>query len=186
MTQRATATVIATHLEPGVFAVVMDLSHAYPNDVTVIRCALLLDDLGLVIIDRIEASSPVAVSWRLHSNGECRNAAEGVRISHPDIDDYHCRLHADDVRPSLAHGYAQEAPDEGQIIESDASRNVAHISWELTPATMHTVVGSCLSAPVTVTREDERIVLTSETLRVAFDPCRYTLASLEACGAGRP
>ncbi|MAR72946.1 heparinase II/III-family protein [Halomonas sp.] len=174
----AAATVIATCLAPGVFAVAMDLSDAYASELKVIRCVLLLDDHGLVIIDRIEAPSAVAVSWRLHSNGECRDDAEGVRISHHDIDDYHCRLESDDVRPSLAHGYDLQAPEEAQIIQSDASRNVTHINWELPPASTQTVVGSCLSAPVAIAREGGRITLTSETLRVAFDPHRYTLVSL--------
>ncbi len=143
--------VLSSETEGDYHVVRLDLSASYASPLKRFwRSLLLLEDVGLFIVDAIELSSAKSVNWRLHSalNVEPNADHGGVLLRDPRqaIADYHCHLlNHRDVRCTLDHGYVQELNISGSSIESDASEDVVHLDWRLDDARAHEVVACCVS-----------------------------------------
>ena len=126
----------------------MSESYAAPLE-GFLRTLVLVESYGLIVVDSIALSEEKGLNWRLHSQ---LNPSHGDDLSSVVLSDssesiqpYKCHLLShSDLRSTLTHGYSEELNLAGRAIESDASKHVVHIDWQLPQATNHTVIACCI------------------------------------------
>ena len=143
--------VLQNRTESDHHVITLDLSEAYSSPLQRFhRTVVLLEDVGLIIVDSIVLNAAKALNWRLHSrlNAELETDNFGVVLSDSgqSIDRYQCHLLSHpEVRATLSHGYPGELNVSGSAIKSDASEAVVHLDWQLAEATTHRVVACCVN-----------------------------------------
>ncbi len=136
--------------EPDCHVITLDLSEAYSSPLERFnRTLILLEEVGLFIVDSIVLSTEKVLNWRLHSalNTEMDTDRNGVLLndSRQRIVRYQCHLLSHrEARATLSHGYSGELNISGRTIESDASEDVVHIDWQLAEGREHNVVACCI------------------------------------------
>ena len=148
--QSAVGHVVNSNAEPTYHAITLDLSESYAAPLEgFLRTLVLVESYGLIVVDSIALSEEKGLNWRLHSQ---LNPSHGDDLSSVVLSDssesiqpYKCHLltHSD-LRSTLTHGYSEELNLAGRAIESDASKHVVHIDWQLPQATNHTVIACCI------------------------------------------
>ena len=130
--------------------IILDLSCAYDATVEHFhRTLVLVEDYGLIIIDAIKTSADRTLNWRLHSPLKARVSGDGhtTLLSHPQAlhSAYQCRLLSHSAQAvTTTHGYQDELSVPTSSIESDASKEVVHLDWQLPANEQHTVIACCI------------------------------------------
>ena len=144
----AIASVVDSRTESNYHVVTFDLSAAYAKPLErFLRTLVLIEDYGMVVVDSIRLAEPQPLNWRLHSPLEVTLSDNSVVLADPNqaINSYKCQLlnHAD-VRATLTRGYEDELSIAGTAIESDATKDLVHLDWNLVDSIEHTVVACCI------------------------------------------
>ena len=149
--QSAVGRVLQSKTESNYHVVTLDLSESYAQPLErFYRTLVLVEGVGLIVVDSIVLASEEMLNWRLHSALKTELDADHSAVLLSDsgkkIDQYKCHLLShSDARATLAHGYSGELNISGTAIESDASTDVVHIDWELAEAREHNVIACCIA-----------------------------------------
>ena len=148
--QSAIAQVIQNKNSSNYQLVTLDLSQSYNRPLEhFYRTLILIKEYGLIIVDSIVLPKNKRVNWRLHSpltttlNKEKNRAL--LSDTNPEIVQYQCSLLTHlNVDITIEHGYEGELSLPERAIESDASKEVNHLDWELPQNKEHNLVACCI------------------------------------------
>ena len=154
--QSATAQVIQNKNSSNYQLVTLDLSQSYNRPLEhFYRTLILIKEYGLIIVDSIVLTENKRINWRLHSplTTTLNKEKNSVLLSdtNSELAQYQCSLltHSN-VGITVEHGYEGELSLPERAIESDASKEVNHLDWELPPCREHNLVACCI-------RKDKRL-----------------------------
>ena len=148
----AVGSVVHSQSGANYHVVTLNLSRAYGKPLECFyRTIILVDEYGLILVDTITLDSAMTVNWRLHSQLDAMLSTNNDTVllhhSSKDTNQYKCRLlNHTDIHPTLEHGYSDGITVQQSTIESDASKNVVHMDWQLAQASEHQVLGCCIKA----------------------------------------
>ncbi|WP_022952088.1 heparinase II/III domain-containing protein [Leucothrix mucor] len=148
--QSAVGLVVNSLTESNCHIVTLDLSESYAEPLErFYRTLVLVEAYGLIIVDSIELSDEHTLHWRLHSplSASVSDDQSTVLLSDPatNISQYKCHILSHlDVQLTLAHGYEGELTIPERAIESDASKEIVHLDWQLPLSRTHSVVACCI------------------------------------------
>jgi hypothetical protein len=148
--QTAISRVIKIQAESNYHIVTLDLSESYDAPLQHFhRNLILVDEYGLIIVDHIKLNEDKIINWRLHSALSAIQDKDGNTILLSDssnaIQQYQCSLLSHpNVSATLMNGYKGELNIPERAIESDASKNVVHIDWQLPANKEHNIIACCI------------------------------------------
>ncbi len=142
--------VIYRQSESSYQTMTLDLSRSYPEPLErFYRTLVLVEEYGLIVIDSIKLGEQSTLNWRLHSPMEAtltqENQTTVLTSTSERYASYACRLLShSDVSSTMTHGYLDELSVPTSEIESDASKKVVHLNWQLPPSRVHNVIACCI------------------------------------------
>lgn len=146
--------------------VTIDLSQCYEHTSSFNRTLVNIKDVGLVIIDEIDMTSPACVDWRLHSACQCVNVENGVELHNSQ---YRLALLSHcDVQCTISSGYEQETSPSDAIV-SDANDEVYHLEWSLPKAEKQWVIATCMPPQVECKLIDSQLTLSVADKQLNID-----------------
>ena len=142
--------VIHRQSESNYHTITLDLSESYALPLErFYRTLVLVEAYGLIVVDSISLGEQKVLNWRLHSSLNAMLSADSYTtlLTHPSDahDSYKCRMlsHAN-VPSTWTHGYSDELTFSTSGIESDASKKVVHLNWQLPESREHRVIACCI------------------------------------------
>jgi hypothetical protein len=147
----AVGRVIRRRTESDFHVVTLDLSESYAQPLQrFYRTLVLLEDVGLIMVDRIGLNVDKSLNWRLHSGLQVELVSDDAEVLLSDLEKRTgnfkcCLLNHRQTRATLTRGYTDELNISGSAIESDANADMFHIDWQLAPSRDHQVVACCVA-----------------------------------------
>lgn len=142
--------VIHRQSESNYHTITLDLSKSYAAPLEhFYRTLVLVKAFGLIVVDSISLGEEKTLNWRLHSTLDATLSNDGhtTLLTHPCNANvpYQCRLlsHAD-VPLTQTQGYSDELTIPTSEIESDASKKVVHLNWQLPESREYKVIACCI------------------------------------------